>query len=323
MNENILQELKRPFHPSAIEWKPQATTKDGSKAMAAAYADLRAYQNRLDEVCGMDWSVTYTPWGDRIVCHVTIKGVTRSSSGEGDKQSEKSEIAGTAAEAQAFKRACAMFGLGRYLYEFPTSWVEFDGKTFTESGKKKLDQMVAQHYQRHTTTQVQPTPPTTTQAPSNGNGHTQAPPPEDHPFTDPNAGVQAQRRQQREAMIEKAAYWRKMDDAADPCSTAQYGYFVSVVEAITGKNTHPQAFNAMFKRVIDGDNRPGKKAVQWLFDVLPETVAEKDANNKPVKNEAGKNIYIANTKRDMVAVEAVKTLYASTVKQDAANKMAV
>lgn len=115
-----------------------------------AYADLRAYQNRLDEVCGMDWAVTYTPWGDRIVCHVTINGVTRSSSGEGDTSSERSEIAGTSAEAQSFKRACAMFGLGRYLYALPAAWVEYDAsaKQFTDKAKAKLEYIVVQHYKR-------------------------------------------------------------------------------------------------------------------------------------------------------------------------------
>ena len=34
----------------------------------------------------------------------------------------------TAAEAQAFKRACACFGLGRYLYDLAGSWVDLDEK---------------------------------------------------------------------------------------------------------------------------------------------------------------------------------------------------
>jgi hypothetical protein len=154
VNENILTELRRPFHPSAVEFKPQATTNDGSKAMAVPYADVRSYQNRLDEICGMNWSVTYSPWGDRIVCHLTINGVTRSSTGEGDAQSEKSEIAGTAAEAQAFKRACSCFGLGRYLYSLPQSWVELDPATkrFSAAGLAKLETMIVQHYRRATQT---------------------------------------------------------------------------------------------------------------------------------------------------------------------------
>lgn len=149
MNE-ILEQLKKPFHPTQIIWKPGALNGERNRALALAYADLRAYQNRLDEVCGLDWSVTYTPWSDRIVCHLTIHGVTRSSTGEPDSQSERSEIAGTAAEAQAFKRACAMFGLGRYLYNLPSVWVEYDGnsRTFSERAKARLEMLIHQHYRR-------------------------------------------------------------------------------------------------------------------------------------------------------------------------------
>ncbi|MCE7980553.1 MAG: hypothetical protein DYG89_05120 [Caldilinea sp. CFX5] len=146
----ILDELSKPFHPSRITWRPGALTGKKDKALALAYADLRAYQNRLDEVCGMDWSVSYTPWGDRIICHLTINGITRSSTGEADSDSERSEIAGTSAEAQAFKRACAMFGLGRYLYSLPSLWVEYDApnQRFTEKSKARLHSIIAQHYQR-------------------------------------------------------------------------------------------------------------------------------------------------------------------------------
>lgn len=151
VSNDILTKLAAPFHPSRIIWKPQAMTKDKLKAMAVPYADPRAYMNRLDEVCGMDWSVSYTPWGDRIICHLTITGTTRSSTGESDSDSERSEIAGTAAESQAFKRACAMFGLGRYLYSLPTAWVEYDAanRTFSEKAKARLNGLIAQHYQRY------------------------------------------------------------------------------------------------------------------------------------------------------------------------------
>lgn len=149
MNQ-ILDELSKPFHPSRITWRPGALTGKKDKALALAYADVRAYQNRLDEICGMDWSVSYTPWGDRIICHLTINGITRSSTGEADSDAERSEIAGTSAEAQAFKRACAMFGLGRYLYTLPSLWVEYDApnQRFTEKTKARLQGIIAQHYQR-------------------------------------------------------------------------------------------------------------------------------------------------------------------------------
>jgi hypothetical protein len=150
-NRELLYALSQPFNPVHITWKPGAFNRDKSKALALAYADLRAYMQRLDEVCGLDWSVSYTPWGDRIICNLTILDVTRSSTGEPDSQSEKSEIAGTAAEAQAFKRACAMFGLGRYLYNLPSIWAEYDQekKQFSEQGKARLNGIVIQHYRRH------------------------------------------------------------------------------------------------------------------------------------------------------------------------------
>lgn len=150
MNEtkNILEELKLPFHPSAIDFRPGATNAKKDAALGLFYGDLRAYQNRLDEVCGLDWSVTYSPWGERIICHLTIAGVTRSSTGESEAREEKSEIGGTSAEAQAFKRACAMFSLGRYLYELPAVWAEFDGKAFTAQGKAKLEGVLVAHYRR-------------------------------------------------------------------------------------------------------------------------------------------------------------------------------
>lgn len=170
MNE-ILRELSKPFHPSHVTWKPGSINKEQTKALALAYADLRAYQNRLDEVLGLDWSVTYTPWGDdRIVCHLTIAGITRSSTGEADSQSERSEIAGTSAEAQAFKRACAMFSLGRYLYQLPTVWVEYDGqsKSFSDRAKARLEGLVVQHYNRVMGAKAIVVEPTTATEPATG-----------------------------------------------------------------------------------------------------------------------------------------------------------
>ncbi|MBX2997115.1 MAG: hypothetical protein KF893_01295 [Caldilineaceae bacterium] len=166
-NADLLNALSQPFHPAHITWKPGALTKEKNRALALAYADLRAYMQRLDEVCGLGWSVTYRPWGDRIICELTIDGVTRSSTGEPDSQSEKSEIGGTAAEAQAFKRACAMFGMGRYLYTLPSVWAEYDAekKQFSDQGKARLNEIVVQHYRRHMAAALEDGSIT------NGNGH--------------------------------------------------------------------------------------------------------------------------------------------------------
>lgn len=71
MSNELLEQLRRPFHPSQVEWKPGAVK--GERALAMAYADVRTYMTRLDEVCGTDWSVKYEPWGtDRIICLLTV-----------------------------------------------------------------------------------------------------------------------------------------------------------------------------------------------------------------------------------------------------------
>ena len=141
MESTILTKLAQPFAPRFITWKPGKTTKDGSKCLALTYADLRAYMERLDEVCGLDWSVEYQPWGDgRINARLTIGGVVRCSTGEADAQDAKNGLAGSVTEAMAFKRAAAMFGLGRYLYDLPATWVEFDSprKRITDAGLAQL-----------------------------------------------------------------------------------------------------------------------------------------------------------------------------------------
>lgn len=155
------QELRRPFHPDYVYWKPGVVAKSGDKALALAYADLRAYMERLDELFGPRWEVSYAPWGEgRIIATVTIyavrddpeddSGYIVARSSVGEAEDGHAGNAGPTAEAQAFKRACAMLGLGRYLYNFPQVWAEYDRdkRQFTEAAKAKLRSLVVNHYNR-------------------------------------------------------------------------------------------------------------------------------------------------------------------------------
>lgn len=130
-------ELERPFDLELVRWKPQTTSGDKKRALAVAYVDVRVYARRLDEAVGLVPGCE--PWqkrlevldlGDRVgaVCHLTVAGVTRYGDGECLKNSgRKAEPnAVTGASAQAFKRACVAFGLGRYLYGLPKVWVDYD-----------------------------------------------------------------------------------------------------------------------------------------------------------------------------------------------------
>lgn len=121
---DIRAALCAPFPIHQVEVKPTATTANKDKGLAAAYVDARHYQQRLDNVAGPDnWSVEYRPVSDRAtVCRVAIFGVVREDIGETDAGDPNQA---TSAAMQAFKRACAAFGLGRYLYtDLPKLWVE-------------------------------------------------------------------------------------------------------------------------------------------------------------------------------------------------------
>jgi len=95
--------------------------------MAMPYADPRTYQDRLNRLAPGEWS-TPAPIalvvGDKLVCYVTVIvcGVAHTDVGE----AAPGENQGTEAWAQAFKRACSQFGLGRYLYDLEKAWVPWD-----------------------------------------------------------------------------------------------------------------------------------------------------------------------------------------------------
>ncbi len=120
----IIDALSEPFPAAYVEWKPQQVSKDGGKALAAAYVDARRYQERLDLVCP-DWATKIELFdGGRVAkVSLTIAGVTREDVGEADGNDPNTV---TTAVAQAFKRACAAFGLGRYLYFLPLVWCDYD-----------------------------------------------------------------------------------------------------------------------------------------------------------------------------------------------------
>jgi len=118
--------LSRPFPSEAIEVKPGALTKDRSRGLALAYGDPRKYMERLDEVIGpADWSVAYSILPHGVVCRLTILGITKEDVGDYPTDAGDPNRLTTAA-MQAFKRACALYGLGRYLYDLPQVWADYD-----------------------------------------------------------------------------------------------------------------------------------------------------------------------------------------------------
>lgn len=158
-------DLLAPFDPAVVAVKPGAISADRTRALALAYVDARVYMARLDALAGpAGWGVTYRahphPPEPSIVvfCRLTILGQVREDVGE---SLTRETHAATSAAMQAFKRACAAFGLGRYLYQLPTVWGDYhaDRRTFVHP-----DRIVQELYRKaglvHTPTEAPvPTPP--------------------------------------------------------------------------------------------------------------------------------------------------------------------
>jgi hypothetical protein len=143
--DRLLSALAKPFDPGVIKWVVKATSsKDGKRrGLVAAYADPRAYSDRLNQLLTPSgWTQEYSMHvvqdfqrknGGKenvpcakvmVICRVTIFGLN-SHSGTGEQWADN-DNALTGADAQAFKRACSCFGLGRYLYSLPQVWVELN-----------------------------------------------------------------------------------------------------------------------------------------------------------------------------------------------------
>jgi hypothetical protein len=140
----MLERLRVPFDPLVIQWKVVETTKifGRLRGRVIPYADKLAYCERLNElVSPIGWaqnlSVQTAPIAPRekgpasaklvVTCELAIHALgTHSSTGESWAADENGA---TSAEAQAFKRSCACFGLGAYLYYFFDGlWVDLDGE---------------------------------------------------------------------------------------------------------------------------------------------------------------------------------------------------
>lgn len=129
--EQIQAELCEPFAADVIGWKPQSVS--GSRAMAVAYIDARDVENRLDEVVGIaNWSDNYEelPSGAvRCTLSLRIDGEWVSKQDVGG-ESEQKDVHDRvkACHSDALKRAAVKWGIGRYLYSLPQSWVDYDAQ---------------------------------------------------------------------------------------------------------------------------------------------------------------------------------------------------
>jgi len=138
----LLPEIEVPFSPDQVRRRVTNTTNDKKRGQIVPYADPRAYADRLNTLfTPQGWTreyrvqtmtnITRVKKGESIVsgkvlvtCTVTILGLG-SHSGTGEEWADD-DNGMTSADAQAFKRACSCFGLGRYFYDIQAVWVDLD-----------------------------------------------------------------------------------------------------------------------------------------------------------------------------------------------------
>jgi hypothetical protein len=125
----VARVLSAPFEPSEVKFKPAAVS--GNRALALAYVDARAIQDRLDEVCGVaGWQDSYRVLHDgAVVCRLRLKigeqWVTKVDVGSPSGQPDNGDRT-KGAFSDALKRAAVKFGIGRYLYRLPRVWCDYD-----------------------------------------------------------------------------------------------------------------------------------------------------------------------------------------------------
>lgn len=121
--------LSAPFDLTEVRFKPAVVS--GNRALALAYVDARAIQDRLDAVLGvLGWQDSYRCLEDgSVVCRLRLRlgdeWVTKVDVGSPSDQGDAGDRR-KAAFSDALKRAAVKFGIGRYLYRLPAQWVDYD-----------------------------------------------------------------------------------------------------------------------------------------------------------------------------------------------------
>ena len=144
---DLLKKLREPFRKEELEFRVGATNNDKSMGLALAYVQVRAIQNRLDELFGVDgWTVSYKEISAGFICSLSIKINDRWVTKEdGAGMTEYESVKGGI--SNAFKRvASSGFGIGRYLYNAKKNWYPIrqqgKGYIFTETPVLELNNEV-------------------------------------------------------------------------------------------------------------------------------------------------------------------------------------
>lgn len=120
----IEKALKAPFRPDEIEYRITATS--NGKGLAVAYVQNRAIQNRLDEVMGFhNWKNEFVVIDKGKICGLSLR-IDGEWITKYDGASDTKIEATKGGISDSMKRAAVQWGIGRYLYNLPSTWVRID-----------------------------------------------------------------------------------------------------------------------------------------------------------------------------------------------------
>lgn len=137
--------LRTPFSTAVLKKRVMRKAKDGGRAEAAYFIDLRDMGQRINWVvgaCNWEMDIELFDLGDRVgaVSTITIAGNPKRGESEAPKIAARwdrgtkamvdkyNELAVRDAGPNATKRAAVMHGIGEYLYRFKevNTWEEID-----------------------------------------------------------------------------------------------------------------------------------------------------------------------------------------------------
>jgi hypothetical protein len=165
--QELFDALSAPFMTECIEWRIGSMNPEKTRGLPLAYIDARTVMDRLDSACGMEgWQCKYEKLGNTTICTIGIRvpgpekgsdpfvtvhqGASSSTAvycnsgewvwkadgaGDTDFEAEKGAL------SDAFKRAAVRFGVGRYLYDLKSEWIELENKRIPDKERRKLDEL--------------------------------------------------------------------------------------------------------------------------------------------------------------------------------------
>jgi hypothetical protein len=157
--------LAEPFPAGDVGYKPQ--TVKGERALVVWYIDARNVMDRLDAVFGIEgWQDSYVVLADgnvqcSLACRIGEEWVVKCDvGGESDQKDEGDKR--KSAYSDALKRAAVKWGVGRYLYDLPLTWHDYDPQRHQFRSKPLLpDWALPKQRNDEQTAKPQPVTPTT------------------------------------------------------------------------------------------------------------------------------------------------------------------